>query len=76
MLSGPRFDAEVAVGSYPSPAADGRDWKYCRSGLPSLSVKAWPISEEPTSPLASVTSEPSARDLQPGDLRDPATTSG
>ena len=76
MLSGPRFDAEVAVGSYPSPAADGRDWKYRRSGLPSLSVNAWPISEEPTSPLASVTIEPSARDLSPGICATPATTSG
>ncbi|BCJ68424.1 hypothetical protein Prubr_54450 [Polymorphospora rubra] len=26
-LSGPRLLAAVAVGSYPSPAAEGRDWK-------------------------------------------------
>src|SRR5262252_4252904 len=34
-FSGPRLDAAVAVGSQPSPALDGRDWKYCSSGLPS-----------------------------------------
>src|SRR3954452_7713220 len=37
MDSGPRLLAAVEVGSYPSPAADGRLWKYCLSGLPSLS---------------------------------------
>jgi hypothetical protein len=35
--SGPRLLALLAVGSYPSPAADGRVWKYCTSGLPSPS---------------------------------------
>jgi len=28
--SGPRLLAPVDVGSYPSPAADGRLWKYCQ----------------------------------------------
>ena len=33
MLSGPRLLALVAIGSYPSPAADGRLWKYCGSAI-------------------------------------------
>src|SRR5262249_53731794 len=60
-LSGPRLDALVAVGSYPSPAADGRDWKYCTSALPSWSVKDWPMTALPTVlPSAPLTSEPLA----------------
>ena len=29
-------------------AADGRDWKYWRSGAPSSSTHACPMSSEPT----------------------------
>ena len=39
---GPRLDPELAAASYPSPAADGRGWKY------SGEVNGWPISSEPT----------------------------
>jgi hypothetical protein len=46
--SGPRLLALLAVGSYPSPAADGRGWKYCTSGLPSESVNDCPTRDEPT----------------------------
>src|SRR5262245_474449 len=59
-LSGPRLDALVDVGSYPSPAADGRDWKYCGRALPSLSVNSWPMSALPTVLPFTVTSDPSA----------------
>jgi hypothetical protein len=77
MDSGPRFEALVAVGSYPSaPAADGRDWKYCVSGLPFLSTKDCPISELPTSVLPAVTIEPSARCRSPGIWPIAVSTSG
>jgi len=45
------------VPSYPSPAADGRDWKYSGSASPSASVKDCPISELP---LSSASGEPFA----------------
>ena len=63
LFSGPRLEAEVASGSYPVPAADGRLWKYAGSAavttLPSASflgfpctmtgrVNAWPIRADPT----------------------------
>jgi hypothetical protein len=76
MLSGPRLDAEVAVGSYPSPAAEGRDWKYFGMASPLSSVNACPIRDEPTSRPSAVTIEPSARDLSPGSCAIPVTTSG
>ena len=31
-LSGPRFEPELDIASYPSPAADGRPWKYSALG--------------------------------------------
>src|SRR6478735_3804191 len=66
MLSGPRLLALVASGSYPSPAADGLLWKYCGSGLPSLSVNDWPIRLLPTGfPPASMI-DPSALSRSPG----------
>src|SRR5664279_1877908 len=64
--SGPRLLAEDAVGSYPAPAADGRDWKYCGRALPLLSVKDWPISFDPTTLPPTVICEPSARLFSPG----------
>ena len=71
MFSGPRLLALVDVGSYPSPAADGRLWKYCTSGLPSASVNDWPISLEPTTvPFAALTSDPFGLVLQAGNLGD------
>src|SRR5882762_552670 len=48
MLSGPRLLALLAVGSYPSPAAEGRLWKYLPIGLPLLSVNDCPRSDDPT----------------------------
>ena len=64
--SGPRLDALVDSGSYPDPAADGRDWKYRGSGLPSASVKDCPIRLLPTTSPSAVSSEPSALPRSPG----------
>jgi hypothetical protein len=59
MLLGPRLLADVDVGSYPSPAADGRLWKYCGSGLPSGSTNNCPMILLPTGlPSALLTSDP------------------
>ena len=67
MLSGPRLLADVDVGSYPSPAADGRLWKYCGSGLPSASTNNWPMILLPTGlPSAPLTSDPWALSASPG----------
>jgi hypothetical protein len=48
-LDGPRLDAADEVPSYPAPAADGRGWNHCGSGLPLASEKLWPSRAEPTS---------------------------
>ena len=48
-LDGPRLLAPDELPSYPAPAAEGRGWKYCGSGLPLLSVNSCPSSSEPTS---------------------------
>ena len=69
MLSGPRLLALVASGSYPSPAADGRLWKYCGSALPSLSVNDWPISLLPTGFPSTSMIEPFGVVTQARDLR-------
>ena len=73
-LSGPRFEAPEAVGSY--PPADGRDWKYWTSGSPSASVKDWPIRALPTTAPPDSTREPSARSRRPGSCATASTTSG
>ena len=52
------------------PAADGRGWKYCGSGLPSLSVKFWPISDEPTDLAVDLDDRPVGL-VAEGDLADP-----
>jgi hypothetical protein len=50
-FDGPRLVAPDDAPSYPDPAADGRGWKYPGSGLPLLSAKPWPSSDDPTSLL-------------------------
>src|SRR3984893_5745250 len=77
MLSGPRLLPLDAVGSYPLvPAADGRLWKYCGSGLPLLSVNSWPISLLPTGFPLTVTIDPSALSCSPGSWATAQMTSG
>ena len=53
-FEGPRFEAELDVPSYPSPAAEGRGWKYFAA------VKVCPIRLEPTTMPSRLTSEPFA----------------
>src|SRR5579884_1699698 len=65
-LSGPRLLAPLPVGSYPSPAADGRLWKYWANGRPAASVNDWPISRLPTGLPLARTIEPSALSCKPG----------
>ena len=48
------------------PAADGRLWKYCGSGLPEASVNDWPISLLPIGLPLAVRIEPSALSCSPG----------
>ena len=68
--------ALLAVGSYPSPAADGRVWKYCTSALPSESVNDCPMSDEPTTCPLRVRVEPFARWSRPGTCAISVITSG
>ena len=72
MLSGPRLLALVASGSYPSPAADGRLWKYCGSALPSLSVNDWPIRPAAHGLSVDLDDRPVGVVLQAGHLTRPA----
>ena len=61
----------VAVGSYPlAPAADGRLWKYCGSGLPLASVNSWPISAAADRLPVDRDDRPSALSCRPGSWRD------
>src|ERR1700739_2960908 len=76
MLSGPRVVGPDASGSEPFPGADGLVWKYCGSGLPSLSVNDWPISLLPTGFPDTLTIEPSALACSPGSSETPQTTTG
>src|SRR2546426_10291524 len=58
-LSGPRFvPLELAV-SYPSPAAEGRGWKYCGA------ANFWPSSAEPTASSGCVVNAPSLVSSEP-----------
>ncbi len=68
-MLGPRFEAPLAIASYPSPADEGRGWKYPGP------ANDWPMSEEPTATPSRSTSEPSA--LAPkATWAMPVTTSG
>ncbi len=77
MLSGPRLLADVDVGSYPSPAAEGRLWKYCGSGCPSGVANDWPMIRLPiTVPSELRSSDPSAWSCKPGNRPTATSASG
>ena len=62
-FEGPRFDASDTVMLSVDDevtASDGRLWKYLGMGFPLLSVKAWPMSDEPTSLPSFWTKDPLA----------------
>src|SRR5580700_1368780 len=69
-LVGPRLDAEEYSPSQPGSvltagfvAEDGRDWKYCGSGLPLASTNSWHSRLEPITRWWKLTSDPLAGPL-------------